>query len=330
MKLLVLGGTGFLSGHLAGAALRRGHEVTLFHRGRTNPDLYPEAEHVLGDRSGDLSELQGREWDAVVDCSAYLLKQAETAAAVLAAAARYVFVSTISVYTDFEPGMDEDAPVATLPEGVDRYTDQVGHYYGALKALCEDELRRRFEPDRLAIVRPGLIVGPNDPTERFTYWVSRAADGGEILAPGDAAQPAQFIDARDLADWMLLLAAPGAPGGTFNATGPAGPLTLGEVIDAAVAVAGTGASSAITWVPDQFLLDHEVAPWMGLPLWLPAEETGLLRVSIERALAAGLTFRPLEQTIADTLEWVRATPDRRIPPIQLTRERERELLQPQQ
>ena len=323
MKLLILGGTSFLGRHTAAQALRDGHEVSLFHRGQTNPDLFPDAEHVLGDRNGDLGGLQGRRWDAVIDCTAYTLKHATTAAGVLAGAVgRYVFVSTISVYAGFTAGMAEDGELARLPDGVEESTEEVMANYGALKALCEEALERRFG-DLLTVVRPGLIVGPHDPTERFTYWPRRAAEGGEILAPGDPERAVQFIDARDLGAWMLQLA-DSDRGGVFNATGPAARLTFRELVESCIEVAGSGAT--VRWLPDEFLLEHEVAPWAGLPLWLPAGLEDMLDLSVEAGLSAGLSFRPLAETVRDTLDWDRSRTERPQPPGQLTRERERELL----
>lgn len=305
MKLLVLGGTRFLGRHFVAAALARGHALTLFHRGRTNPELFPEAEHVLGDRDGGLGALAGRTWDAVLDPSGYVPRVVGAAAAALAGrAGQYAFVSSISAYAaPLAPGADESAPLATLADpAVEEVT---GETYGGLKAACEREVARAFGEHAL-VVRPGLIVGPHDSTDRFPYWPRRLARGGEVLAPGRREQPVQVIDARDLAEWLIALLERGASG-TYNAAGPAEPLTLGALLEqVALAVGSTG---TLTWVDEPFLLERGVQPWTELPLWLPAEEAGLDEVSVQRAVAAGLAFRPLAETARDTLAWDLARPD---------------------
>lgn len=323
MKLLVLGGTKFLGRHFVAAALARGHAVTLFHRGRTNPDLFPEAEHVLGDRDGGLGALAGRTWDAVLDPSGYVPRVVRASAAALAGrTGRYAFVSSISAYAaPLAPGADESAPLATLADpAVEEIT---GETYGGLKAACEREVARAFGEQAL-VVRPGLIVGPHDSTDRFPYWPRRLARGGEVLAPGRREQPVQVIDGRDLAEWLLAMLEQDR-GGTYNAAGPAAPVTLGTLLEQlALAVGSTG---SLTWVDEAFLLARGVQPWTELPLWLPADEAGLDEVSVQRAIAAGLTFRPLAVTARDTLDWDLARPDeaRANSPV-LTPAREAELL----
>jgi 2'-hydroxyisoflavone reductase len=308
MKVLILGGTVFLGRHLVEAALARGHTVTIFTRGRSNPDLFPAVERLRGDRDGDLTALAGRRWDAVVDTSGHLPREVRASARLLAGAAgHYTFVSSISVYAPpLRPGADEAAPVGALPDGsAEEVTDAT---FGPLKAACERAAEMEAQ-GRTLIVRPGLLVGPHDPTDRFTYWPRRAARGGDILAPDRPDRPAQLIDARDLAAWIVRQIE-GGQVGVFNATGPAAPLMLGDLLAECRRVAA--ADSRVVWVDEPFLLDAGVAPWSELPLWLPVgrspELAGLMAVSIEKALAAGLTCRPLAETIRDTLAWDAARP----------------------
>lgn len=307
MRLLVLGGTVFLGRHLVEEALARGHEVTLFTRGQHGSELFPEAERLRGDRDGDLEALRGRAWDAAIDTSGYVPRVVRAAAALLADAVEtYAFVSSISVYRDFSRlGMDETAPAATLE---DETTEEVtGETYGALKALCEGEVERAL-PGRTLIVRPGLIVGPHDPTGRFTYWPARIARGGEVLAPTPPERPVQIIDGRDLAAWMLTMVERRAAG-VYQAAGPAEPLTMGGLLDTCVEVCRTevgGTDAQITWVDEAFLQEHGVGPWVELPLWIPSSdesERGLDAVDCSRAIGAGLRFRPLSVTTRDTLRW---------------------------
>jgi 2'-hydroxyisoflavone reductase len=314
MQILVLGGTKFLGRHVVDAALARGDEVTIFTRGQTNPELYPEVEHLIGDRDGDLGALRGHEWDAVIDTSGYVPRIVRQAAELLRdSVGRYVFVSTVSVYADFSRPIDETAPTAELE---DPATENVEENYGALKAACERVLDDVYG-DRVTHVRAGLIVGPHDPTDRFTYWPRRLAEGGDVLAPGDPDAPVQLVDARDLGAWMLELAERG-PGGPLNATGPAEPITMRQALER------MGGDVTLHWVDDQTLLDEGVGPWMELPLWLPGPEWAcLLDIDIRKAVAAGLTFRPLEETARDTLAWSLEAGEQR---PTLTRERERELL----
>jgi len=318
VKLLVLGGTEFLGRHTVAAAIERGDEVTIFTRGRTNPDLFPEAEHLVGDRDGGLRPLSGRTWDGVVDTSGYVPRVLRQSAELLRdAVGRYVFVSSISVYADFSRPVDEESAVAHLD---DPFSESVETDYGALKAACEYVVEEVFA-GRGASVRAGLLVGPHDPTDRFTYWPRRLAEGGDVLAPGDPSAPVQFVDARDLGAWLVRLAA-GGPGGVFNATGPAEPLTLGALLDEANAAIGAGAT--LHWTDDQRILDAEVQPWMELPLWIPGDEyRGLQQADIRRALDAGLAFRPVRETVLDTLAWSREAGEQR---PTLSREREREIL----
>jgi 2'-hydroxyisoflavone reductase len=314
LKVLVLGGTVFLGRHLVEAALGRGHEVTLLNRGQTNADLFPEVPRLTGDREGDLSALAGSGWDAVLDPSAFTAGHVGSLATVLGERAGfYALVSTGSVYPLKGP-KDEDAP---LVDGDD---------YGGNKARAERAALEWLGPERVLIARSGLIVGPWDPTNRFTYWTVRVAAGGEVLAPGEPGREVQFIHARDEAEWILDLAERGQ-GGTFNVTGTAA--TMHRVLEACRHVARSDA--AFTWVPDAFLLAHSVGPYMDLPLWIP-HALGDLYLPIHRALEAGLRVRPLEQTVAETLAWARSRPAAPVVPERyglgggLTPEREAELL----
>jgi 2'-hydroxyisoflavone reductase len=291
VNVLVLGGTVFLGRHLVERALARGHAVTMFNRGRSGPDLFPEVERLTGDRDGGLDALRGRRWEAAVDCSGFVPRVVRQSAELLRdAVGVYAFVSSGSVYPLDARDRSEEGPVIRLE---DPTTEDVPAAYGGLKALCEDVVREVFG-ERGLNVRSGLIVGPHDPTERFTYWVLRMARDGEVLAPGAPDRPVQFIDARDEADWILDMAESGR-GGTFNVTGPASPIAIGEVL------ARCGEARP-TWVDDELLVEHGVRPYMELPLWVPLS-VGRLNMPIDRALTAGLRFRDLDDTIRDTRAW---------------------------
>jgi 2'-hydroxyisoflavone reductase len=323
VRLLVLGGTRFLGRHLVEAARARGHEVTLFNRGRTNPELHPGLERITGDRDGGLGALGARTWDAVVDPSGFFPRLVGASARALAGAVgRYLFISSISVYAEPVPrGADEAAPVARVADP--NVESLEGGAYGALKALCEQAVRDAFG-ERAIVVRPGLIVGPHDTTDRFPYWPRRMARGGEVLAPGEPTAPTQFIDVRDLAAFMLRLLERGVAG-TFNATGPAEPLTLGRCLERIAAA--VGAEPKLTWVSEEFLKAQGIEPWLQMPLWVHAADSAFETVSITRALAAGLEFRPLEDTARDTLAWERSlVNDSRPASPALTPEREAEVL----
>jgi 2'-hydroxyisoflavone reductase len=302
VKLLVLGGPRFLGRALADTALARGHELTFFNRGRTNPELYPEVERIVGDRAGDLDALRRRRWDAVIDTSGYVPYVVRASAEALADSGRYLLVSSISVYADFSRPMDEESAVAPLRDHpADELTADLANY-GPLKALCESAVEAVFG-DRSVVVRPGLIVGPHDPTGRFTYWPHRLARGGEVLAPARPDRRTQFIDVRDLAEWMVDLCEQDI-GGTFNATHKG--VSWRELLEACRDVAGTDAE--ITWVPDEFLVEQGVGEWMELPLRIvdPALSAADEAV-IDRALAADLHFRPLADTIRATLDHAQPT-----------------------
>ena len=299
MKLLILGGTRFLGRHIAEQALASGHEVTLLHRGRSGPQLFPQARHLIADRDGDLGALAQGQWDAVIDTSAYVPRQVRSVAAALGTrVAHYQLVSSISAYASFDtPGVDETHATQTLPDPtVETIT---GETYGGLKALCETAAQDAFG-SRCLINRPGLIVGPHDPTGRFTWWVQRVLRGGQVLAPGNPYTPVQFIDARDAAAWMLLQAERATPG-IFNLTGPAHPLNMGDFLTSARV--HLNRSAHLQWVGEQFLLSQGVAPWSDLPVWLPAAQANLHTVQIARALASGLHCRALARTLQDTAAW---------------------------
>jgi 2'-hydroxyisoflavone reductase len=303
VRLLVLGGTKFLGRAIVEAALGRGHELTLFNRGETNPELFPDVEKLRGDRTADLSALEGRSWDAVIDVAGYVPKIVRRSAELLRDSGRYVFVSSISVYANFDEPWDESGPLAELGDApVDELAEDYSNY-GPLKALCEAEVEDVFG-GRALIVRPGLIAGPNDPTGRFTYWPHRLARGDEILAPAPPERLAQFIDVRDLAEWTVG-AIERELSGVFNATSEGIP--WGELLEGA----------NVTWVPDEFLQEHEVGEWMELPLWIAG--TGL-RVDVGRIVSEGLRTRPLAETLAGAA----GAPD--VDGVGLSPEREADLL----
>lgn len=318
VKLLVLGGTKFVGRAAVEAALARGHEVTLFNRGLTNPDLFPDVEKVRGDKEGDLSALAGRSWDVVLDPSAYTPGPVRETTALLAdAVEHYVFVSSLSVYADISRPYDEGAALQGLEEGQpdDRLLEDFSNY-GALKVLSEEVVAAAM-PGRHAIVRPGLIVGPHDPTGRFTYWPNRVARGGEVLAPAPAEDPLQVIDVRDLGEWLISVAEQRVQG-AFNAVHPG--IAWRELVETCLAV--TGSDATIAWVDGDFLLEQGVEPWSELPVWIRGPEyAGFHRADVSRAIEAGLTFRPLAETVQATLEEAETSDGR------LTPKREAELVQ---
>ena len=302
VKLLVLGGTKFLGRAIVEAALGRGHEVTLFNRGQTNPDLFPEVEKLRGDRDGDLSALTGRSWDAVVDTSAYVPHQTRASAEALAGAAgHYLFISTLSAYADASQPLDEESPLAELEEDQpdDRLLEDFSNY-GALKVLCERAATDGFGGPT-AIVRPGLIVGPHDPTGRFTYWPHRVARGGEVLAPALAESQVQFIDVRDLGEWIVQLSEQRSEG-PFNAANH--DVTWNALLEGCREV--TGSDAELVWVDPDFLMEQEVGQWMEVPMWL-YEDAGLHATDVSRAVGAGLIFRPLAETVRGALDQAETT-----------------------
>lgn len=330
MKLLVLGGTKFLGRHVVEAALARGDEVTLFNRGQHNAELFPEVEKLRGDRDGGLDILRGRRWDAVLDTSGYVPRVVRASAELLADAVDfYVFISSISAYADYRQPNDEDSPVGTLED--ETVEEVTGATYGPLKVLCERAAESGM-PGRVLNVRAGLIVGPYDPTGRFTYWVERVARGGEILAPAPPTRRVQFIDARDLAEWILRMI-DARRAGVFNAAGPDYKLTMGDLLEACREASDSDAR--FTWVGEEFLLERGVQPWGDLPLWIPEsaeQHRYFLAENCGRAFDAGLTFRSAADTARATLEWQRAgspgivTEGQSNLATPITPERERELL----
>jgi 2'-hydroxyisoflavone reductase len=331
LRILILGGTGFTGPYQVRYALSRGHKVTTFNRGKTHPgELPPEVEQLIGDRNGQLDALKGRQWDVAIDNPTTLPAWVRDAAQILKGNVdRYVFISTISVYGEAKTGPDENAPTEKY-EGADPYKETLeamkasGYKtYGPLKVLSEKETEKWF-PGKTLIIRPGLIVGPRDETDRFTYWPVRIERSGEVLAPGSQNDPVQFIDARDLAEWTIRRAE-NRETGIYNATGPGKPLAIGEMLDQ---IKGAFSSDAtFTWVPADFLGKQKVEAWSDMPVWT-GEESAMARTNITRALAKGLTFRPLAETARDTLAWFKSQPQDRQSKLRagLTPEREAEVL----
>jgi 2'-hydroxyisoflavone reductase len=316
----------FVGRHLVEAALDRGDEVTLFNRGRTNPELFPDVEQVRGDRETGLAAVAGRRWDAVLDPSGYVPRVVRVSVEELAGATEhYTFVSSVSAYRDFTTlAIAEDYPLAELAEE----SEDVSAHYGALKAACEAVVAEAFG-DRALIVRPGVVVGPYDWTNRFGYWVRRIAAGGDVLVPGPMDAPTQVIHARDLADWILEMAER-REGGTFNTVTPRGPLIelLSQIRDV------TGSDARFVEVDESFLLERGVEPWDELPLWLAPEANpgiwGMTAVDASRAGRAGLRHRPLAETIREVLAWEEEPVSKDYGPAALShplsRARERDLL----
>lgn len=321
MKILILGGTRFLGRHLVTSARARGHEITLFNRGKTNPDLFSRVKTIRGDREKDLDQLTGQ-WDAVIDTCGYVPRVVKLSAEALKERVQqYVFISSISVYSDFSKiGINESSELGTLSdESVEEIT---GETYGPLKVLCEKAVQEVFGA-RALIVRPGLIVGPHDSTDRFTYWPVRINKGGEVLTPERPDVLTQFIDARDLADFTIRLIEQSVSG-VFNATG--NPITLNTLFETCKRVSKSNAN--FKWAPVDFLAKHNVSPWVDMPVWVPdsSEDAGFSRVDISKALSAGLKFTDLAETIRDTLKWEFERPENHEWKAGLKPEREKELL----
>ena len=303
LRILILGGTGFIGPHMVRYALKRGHTVTLFNRGRTNTHLFPEVAKLVGDRDGNLEALKGREWDAVIDNSGYAPRNVRDSAQLLKNAVRqYLFTSTRAVYAGFnQANMHENAPLGMLEVPKAEWEG-----YGPLKVLCEEEVEKAF-PGRATVARPPLIVGPGDRSDRFTYWVARIDRGGEVMAPGDPTHPVQFIDVRDLAGFYIRMLEHGDVG-TYNVEGPEAPLSMAEMLYGIRAV--TNAVISFTWVDTDFLLKNDVEPFRDMPAWRPPRGyyENYQRMNISRALEKGFTFRPLAETAKDTLEWHKSRP----------------------
>jgi 2'-hydroxyisoflavone reductase len=335
MRILILGGTGFTGPFQVRYALDRGHKVTVFNRGKTHPGELPEGvEQLIGDRNGKLDALKDRKWDVVIDNPTSVPVWVRDVAQVLKGnVERYVFISTISVYGDTsKSGIEEHAPLAkyTGPDAMKETRDSIiaskFALYGPLKALSEQEAEKWF-PKQSLIIRPGLIVGPRDETDRFTYWPVRIDRGGEVMAPGDPSDPVQFIDGRDLAEWVIRMVEKRETG-IYNATGPDKTLGVGAMLEG---IKSANKSNArFTWVNTDFLEAQKVAPWSDMPVWVPSrgEEAGMGRISIKAALGKGLTFRPLAETARDTLAWFKSQPAERQAKLKagLSAEREKEVL----
>ena len=324
MRILIIGGTRFLGRHLVEAALARRHEVTLFNRGQSNPDLFPQLETIIGDREKDLDKLSSRIWDTAIDVAGYLPRIVRLSAIGLEmSVSRYVFISSLSVYADFRKiGIDESYPVGKIEgESVEEIT---GETYGPLKALCEKAVREVYG-ERALIVRPGLIVGPHDPTDRFTYWPVRVTRGGDVLAPQKPEAVTQIIDVRDLSDFIIKLVEENASG-IYNATGPEYELTMGNLLEVSKQVSGSDAD--FKWASVEFLNQNKVEAWSDMPAWIPDDEEGVgfARIDSSKAIHAGLKFRPLEETVRDTLEWAKTRPVDHEWKAGLTAEREAEVL----
>jgi 2'-hydroxyisoflavone reductase len=334
LRILILGGTGFIGPHQVRCALARGHKVTLFNRGR-EPDAWNgQVEELTGDRNtGDLTALEGRDWDVCIDDPTTLPFWVRDAGKVLAGkVGQYVFISTISVYASDAAPADESAALAPykgqdpMAETMATLSASKGELYGPLKAVSEAEARRQFGA-ATTIIRPGLIAGPGDESDRFTYWPVRLARGGEVLAPGDGKDPVQLIDVRDLAEWTIRMVE-ARNFGVFNATGPARELTMAGML---ASVSGAvGGDAKLIWAPESFLDANGVSAWSDMPVWVPGhgDTAGFSRTIIRRALAAGLTFRPLALTATDTLAWFRRQPDPRQAKLRagLAADREAQLL----
>ncbi len=309
LKLLILGGTGFLGPHTVRAALARGHEMTLFNRGRSDPELFRDLEQLRGDRDGDLNALKGRTWDAVIDTSGYIPRLVSDSARLLSnACEQYVFISSISVYADFAlPMMDENHAIGTMPDSSIEKVN--GETYGPLKALCEQAAEAAM-PGHVTTIRPGLIVGPGDKTDRFTYWPVRISRGGEVLAPGDGHTPVQVIDVRDLAEWIVHCIEQSITG-RYNAVSRPGALSMSAMLDSCKKVSGSNARFA--WVDESFLEEHGVNAWSDMPAWMPASGkfAGFGQIQSEKAERTGLRYRAIDQTVKDTLSWWAEQPDER-------------------
>jgi len=311
LKILILGGTRFIGLHMTALALQRGHTVTFFNRGHTKADRFPEVERIHGDRNGQIDGLKGRAWDVVIDNSGYVPRIVKLSAEMLAPQVRqYVFTSSISVYPDFSVPRDEKSPVGKTPDESVETIDE--NTYGPLKALCEQAAERAL-PGRTTVIRPGLIVGPDDNTDRFTWWPARAARGGEFIAPGAPRDPFQVIDARDIAAFTLNAVEKNITG-TYNLVSNVNDFKFGELTNACIDAANRQAKPAdkphATWLPADFLEAQKVEPWSEMPVWLPAQgdEAAFAGTSNAAARAQGLKITPLAKTVDDTMAWHLARP----------------------
>lgn len=325
MNILILGGKRFIGIALVEALLQAGHTPTLFNRGKTNPDLFPNVKHLIGDRETDLNALKRRKWDAVVDTSGFVPRIVKQSAKLLSNKCdQYIFISSVSVYRDFyQPDIDETYPLGELNDPTNE--DYSGDAYGPLKALCEYEIQQNFA-GKVLVLRPGLIVGPQDPTDRFTYWLWRVSQGGKVLAPAPPSYGLQFIDVRDLAGFIIKMIEKQKEG-VYNITGPKNPATFGSLLVSSREASDT--ESTFVWAEEEFLLKESVQPWSELPLWVPSKDpafAGFYSINNTQAIKAGLTFKPLSQTVTDTLNWIKTWAPGRQPKVGMDFNRETELL----
>jgi len=324
-RVLIFGGTGFIGPHFVDTLRAAGHQLTLFNRGRRNPGLFPDVETLIGDRNGQVDALKGRDWDVVIDDSGYLPKQVKLTAELLKDHVQhYVFISSISAYADLtKAGIDEDYKLAELK---DPNTEDVNAHYGALKAACERVVEKTYG-QRWAVIRPTYIVGPGDTSDRFTYWPARVSRGGEMLAPGTARDAVQFIDVRDLADFMRECVERRVAG-RYNLCNPPGATTIGDLLATSEAI--TRSNASFVWADTKFLEANKALEGNEIPIWAPPEGefAGATLVSSARAVQKGLRFRDLETTIRDTLAWHSKRPQEQQQKLRagLSAEREAELL----
>jgi 2'-hydroxyisoflavone reductase len=331
LRILVLGGTRFIGIYMTRLALQRGHTVTLFNRGQTNPQLFPKLELLKGDRDGELDALRGRKWDVVIDNSGFVPRHVRLAAQLLAANVRqYLFVSSVSVYASFATAPDEDSAVGKLADERVEKVDE--NTYGPLKALCEHAAAAAM-PGRVTVLRPGYIVGPDDNSDRFTYWPARAARGGEMLAPDGPGDPIQFVDVRDLAQFTLDVLERNLTA-VFNVISPPGRFTMGDLLAESVRSANSLAKPIIAprpvWVAPEFMRQHNVALATDMPIWADPSgaDAAFAKINVARALQAGFTIRPIKDTVYDTLAWHLQRPESERSPLKagIDPAREREVL----
>ncbi len=326
LRILVLGGTGFIGPHMVREALRRGHVVSLFNRGKTNNTLFPDLELLVGDRDNGLHALKGGKWDAVVDNSGFVPRHVADSARLLSpAVAHYLFISSISAYASFVKPNHEDSPLATMPD--ETVEEVTGETYGPMKALCEQRATAEIGEDRLTILRPTYICGPGDQTDRFSYWPVRTMKGGEMLWPGVPDDKIQIIDVRDLANFVVDSLEQHITG-TFNTVTPAGSCSMGDLLADSMAVTATEVTP--TWLSAEFIEERQLGENRSLPIWAPptGEYAGVSLVNGERATAKGLRNRPIRETARDLISWWKTLPEERTQNIRagLSPEREAELL----
>ena len=324
MDILVIGGTQFLGRYVVSSAISSGHKITMFNRGKSNFDLFPEVETIVGDRStNDLEKLKYRKWDIVIDTCGYFPIDLENISQILKNnIGKYIFISSCSVYDlNFEGYANENAKTVTMPDKADPNERNFEHY-GAKKFLCENKVVNNFGEQHSIIIRPGLIVGPHDQSYRFPYWPERFNEGGEILAPGKPTSPVQIIDVRDLAEWIVSLANK-SRSGVFNAVGPT---DLNKETFFTICQKTIKKEVALKWISEDILLENNVKPWLEIPLWLTDDDIGMFKISNQKAITEGLAYRQIETTILDTLNWSLTKTDEKYRSNALTRELEHEII----